>query len=50
MHYEVTTMLLLFWNGSGTKTGAVKIVPLKGVVMANSTAVSITPATGKVAV
>jgi len=46
MHYEVTTMLLLFWNGSGTKTGAVKIVPLKGVVMAKSK-VSITASTGK---
>lgn len=44
-------MLLLFWNGSGTPaTGAVKILPLKGVVMAKSTAVSITPAAGKVAV
>ena len=41
--------LLLTLTYTVTATGAVKILPLKGAVMAKSTAVSITPVSGKVA-
>jgi hypothetical protein len=41
-------MLLLFWNGSGTTTGSVKIIPAKAISVGGG-AVAIKPVTGKAA-
>jgi hypothetical protein len=42
-------MLLLFWNGSGTASGSVKIIPAKAQVSVGGGAVAIKPVTGKAA-
>lgn len=41
-------MLLLFWNGSGTTTGAVMILPMAGVVTLGKSGVSVAPLSGGV--